>query len=314
MAENISNIAGEHILSNSNLVVSNLRNSGPALPDLIIHSGGQVVSKSLTGYLRRAGRVPCWRVGNDNSLVDTFKLLTRFIPLQADVIYRALSDLEVPIKSSSYRDEWIRAEDKVKALTEDRLRNMPYSDTVVFNRILQNLPAGAILVPGNSSVIRYTQLFPADGSVMYYANRGVSGIDGTVSTASGIAFASKKLTLVLCGDLGFLYDSNALWNRDLPAGLRIVVINNGGGGIFHILKGPSELPGFKKYIEASHPVNTGDLANAYGLDYWHAEDESALQDQWQSFLDGRGRAGILELKTDPVVSATAFRQLMGTLR
>ncbi len=314
MAENISNISGEHILSNSNLVVSNLRNSGPALPDLIIHSGGQVVSKSLTGYLRRAVRTPCWRIGNDSSPVDTFKLLTRYIPLQADVVYRALSELEVPAASPSYRDEWNRAADKVKKLTEDRLQSMPYSDTIVFNRILQNIPPGAILVPGNSSVIRYTQLFSADERVQYYANRGVSGIDGTVSTASGIAFASKKLTLILCGDLGFLYDSNALWNRDLPAGLRIVVINNGGGGIFHIIKGPSELPGFKKYIEASHPVNMGDLANAYGLDYWQAESESGLQAQWQSFLDGRGRACVLEIRTDPVISATAFRQLMGTLR
>ena len=55
--------------------------------------------------------------------------------------------------------------------------------------------------------------------------------------------------------LAFFYDSNALWNRELPANLRILVINNGGGGIFHILKGPSEQPGFKKFIEANHPVN-----------------------------------------------------------
>ncbi len=64
MAENISHVTGAGIVSNSNLVLSNNRNSSPALPDLIIHSGGQVVSKALTGYLRRAENIPCWRIGS----------------------------------------------------------------------------------------------------------------------------------------------------------------------------------------------------------------------------------------------------------
>ncbi len=188
---------------------------------------------------------------------------------------------------------------------------MPFSDVRVFNLIFQCIPPETILVLGNSSVIRYAQLFPANERLKYYANRGVSGIDGSLSTAAGLAFAAKKPTLILTGDLGFLYDSNALWNRELPANLRIVVINNSGGGIFHILKGPSEFPGFKQYIEAHHPVNMDNLASAYGLEYCFAGDGKALKKQWKSFLSGHAKASILEVKTDAAVSATSLPKTYG---
>ena len=148
----------------------------------------------------------------------------------------------------------------------------------------------------------------------YYANRGVSGIDGCLSTAAGIAFASKLPTLAVTGDLSFLYDSNALWNNELPANLRILVVNNGGGGIFHIIRGPSEQPGLKKFVEADHPVKIHKLAEAFGLDYYYAADISALEGSWDSFLAGNGRAAIFEVKTNAEISALTFRQIMSKAR
>jgi 2-succinyl-5-enolpyruvyl-6-hydroxy-3-cyclohexene-1-carboxylate synthase len=120
------------------------------------------------------------------------------------------------------------------------------------------------------------------------------------------------LTLALLGDLGFLYDSNGLWNRALPAALRIVVINNAGGGIFHILKGPSEIAGFKTFIEANHPVNIHKLAEAFGIRYFLAENVEMLSAQWSDFFHGQG-AAVLEVKTDARVSADTFRKLIGAL-
>jgi len=167
-------------------------------------------------------------------------------------------------------------------------------------------------VLGNSSVIRYTQLFPANPALLYYANRGVSGIDGCLSTASGIANTSGKPTFALVGDLGFVYDSNALWNRELSPNLKIVVINNQGGGIFHILKGPSEHPGFKKYVEANHPVNIHKFAEAFGLDHFIAGTQSEFESEWRKFIKVTAKAALLEVQTDAVVSASLFRQMMGS--
>ena len=120
----------------------------------------------------------------------------------------------------------------------------------------------------------------------------------------------KILTLAITGDLGLVYDSNAFWNSELPVNLRVLVINNHGGGIFHILKGPSDQPGFKKLIEANHPVNIHKLAEAYGLRYCFADNASSLAGCWTDFISFRNMPAIFEVSTDASVSASAFRKLM----
>jgi len=310
IAENIANIPDPRILASSNILLSLHRNSSPVNPDLILHSGGQVVSKALTGYLRRAGNVPCWRLGNDHGIIDTFQHVTREIPCSPHTVYRALQALTHVHSTSDYAKQWMDAAAASQNRLNGFMQQIPFSDLSVMGRVLTLLPPETLVSLGNSSIIRYSQLFPANETFLYFSNRGVSGIDGGISTSAGIAFASQKITLAITGDLGFLYDSNGLWNRNIPARLRVLVINNGGGGIFHILKGPSEHPGFKQYIEANHPVNIHKLADAFGLRYYLAENEPSITGQWNRFLNGKG-AAVFEVRTDAKESAAVFRQLMG---
>jgi 2-succinyl-5-enolpyruvyl-6-hydroxy-3-cyclohexene-1-carboxylate synthase len=312
MAENIANIPGDKIIRNSNLVLSRNRKTSPEYPDLILHSGGQVVSKALTGYLRRAGQVKCWRIGNDHTIIDTFKLATRRIPFPAYAVYRALAGEKADAAGSSYRDSWLNIVRATSRQAMQIIKGLPFSDLKVFSHVCLSLRPEIILVPGNSSIIRYVQLFDDGLQRESFGNRGVSGIDGSLSSTAGIAFVSGKTTLAILGDLGFIYDSNGLWNRALPPNLRILVINNGGGGIFHILKGPSGQPAFKKFIEANHAVDLQKLCAAFGLGYFYADDENALASQWDAFLMDSGRAAVFEVKTDPVLSASMFRELMQT--
>ena len=312
MAENIANIPGERIIRNSNLILSRNRKASPEYPDLILHSGGQVVSKALTGYLRRASHVKCWRIGNDHTIIDTFKLATRRIPFPAYAVYKALAREKTDPAKSTYRDSWLKTGQVTSHQAMQIIRGLPFSDLKVFSHVCMSLRPEMILVPGNSSIIRYVQLFDDGLQRECFGNRGVSGIDGSLSSAAGIAFVSGKTTLAILGDLGFIYDSNGLWNRELPPNLRILVINNGGGGIFHILKGPSDQPAFKKFIEANHAVDLQKLCAAFGLDYFYADDENSLAAQWDTFLMDSGRAAVLEVKTDPVLSASTFRELMQT--
>jgi 2-succinyl-5-enolpyruvyl-6-hydroxy-3-cyclohexene-1-carboxylate synthase len=310
MAENISNIPGEKIIRNSNLVLSRNRKASPEYPDLILHSGGHVVSKALTGYLRRAVNVKCWRIGNDPTIIDTFKLATRRIPFPACSVYKALAGQKITPVESSYRDSWLKTGQATSIQALQIVRDLPFSDLKVFSHVCKSLRPEIILVPGNSSIIRYVQLFDDGLQRECFGNRGVSGIDGSLSSAAGIAFVSGKITLAILGDLGFIYDSNGLWNRELPPNLRILVINNSGGGIFHILKGPSDQPAFKKFIEANHAVDLQKLSAAYGLAYFYADNENSLCAQWDTFLMDSGRAAVFEVKTDPVLSASTFRELM----
>jgi 2-succinyl-5-enolpyruvyl-6-hydroxy-3-cyclohexene-1-carboxylate synthase len=312
VAENIANIPGNNILSNSNLVLSKSRGNIPDYPQLILHSGGQIVSKALTGYLRRTTGLNCWRIGDDRTIIDTFKMVTRYIPYPPALVYRILLKITRRKTGADYAETWHSRADTAGRSAEETMRTAAFSDLAVFNLAMKSIPPGTNVLLGNSSIIRYSQLFHTRENLNYYSNRGISGIDGCLSTAAGIAHVSKKPALAITGDLGFLYDSNAVWNRELPANLKILVINNGGGGIFHILKGPSELPGFAKFIEANHPVNIHKLAEAFGLCYYFAEDGAGLGKHWDAFIHGSERAALFEVKTDAALSAAIFRKLMGS--
>jgi 2-succinyl-5-enolpyruvyl-6-hydroxy-3-cyclohexene-1-carboxylate synthase len=249
-------------------------------------------------------------VGADQTLIDTYKQAVRHIYCSAHSFYHALADKLQKGTQTDWSRQWHELAEITRLKLTETLSQLPFSDSAVFGHLCSSIPDETQVVIGNSSVIRYSQLFSPNLLAHHYANRGVSGIDGSLSTASGIAHASGKQTLAILGDISFLYDSNALWNRELPQNLRIVVINNQGGGIFHILKGPSEKPGFKKLVEAHHPVNIHKLAEAYGLNYFYAGDIRSLAAVWPDFMNKNHAASVLEIMTDPAISATAFRRLM----
>jgi len=143
---------------------------------------------------------------------------------------------------------------------------------------MKHLPDHSILHLSNSTPVRYSQLFVCDKDITFMSNRGVSGIDGVVSTAAGTAYATDKITTVITGDLAFFYDSNALWNKHLSSNLRIIVINNCGGGIFRFLDGSSAMPALEAHFEARHNYRAAKVAWAYGLDCTAADEKLLPKD------------------------------------
>ena len=114
---------------------------------------------------------------------------------------------------------------------------------------------------------------------------------------SGAAIVNKKPTTLICGDIGFLYDSNGLWNNYIPKNFKIILINNGGGGIFRILPGHQETPVYNTYFETSHQLTAEHLAKMYQLDYFRANNEEELNLQLKLFFDDNSNAKILEIVT-----------------
>ena len=131
----------------------------------------------------------------------------------------------------------------------------------------------------NSSVVRYCQLFDSVQSVAYFCNRGTSGIDGSISTAVGAAYAdSNRLHVIVTGDISFFYDSNALWNKYIGPNFRIILINNQGGGIFRIIPGPSSTPQMETYFEAHHEHQAEHICRTFNIGY-------SLVDSLESFAE-----------------------------
>jgi 2-succinyl-5-enolpyruvyl-6-hydroxy-3-cyclohexene-1-carboxylate synthase len=169
------------------------------------------------------------------------------------------------------------------------------------------------LVLGSSNPIRDVDLLGAPAAqpaAFVHANRGLAGIDGTISTASGIALGADRPTTVLLGDLTFLHDASGLFLGDgeVEPALRIVVVNDAGGGIFSLLE-HGEVGGRADYSAAverlfgtPHQVDLAAIAAAYGVGYRLVEDEAALDDALREPVAGRS---IVEVRTD----RAALRQL-----
>ena len=159
----------------------------------------------------------------------------------------------------------------------------------------------------NSTPVRYAQLFEYNQIERSDCNRGVSGIDGATSTAVGAACVRRELTVFITGDMGFLYDSNALWNRYVPPTLKIIVMKNGGGGIFRFIQGPSELPELEEYFETAQEVDVEGFARLHGFDYYVADSEDELRKILSVFFRISDKPAILSVETPRTVNDRILR-------
>ncbi len=198
---------------------------------------------------------------------------------------------------STYKATWLEVRQKRRKKSDEYLQTLPFSDFTVFNSVLKSVPKQSQLQVGNSSAIRYTQLFNISKSIDVFCNRGTSGIDGSTSTAIGAAVANTERTTFVTGDLSFFYDSNALWNNYIPKSFRIIVVNNEGGGIFRILPGHKNTENFDRYFETKHHLSARQLCEMFGFDYVIAKDQTELEEQLNSFYKVSKQPKLLEVFT-----------------
>jgi len=263
-------------------------------PDLLITFGTNIISKKIKALLRKHKPIQHWHIDASAELMDTFQCLSRIIPVDPFVFLEQISSsIKNEIHSSFASFIKVRNSQCTEAQQEFLLR-IPFSDLSIFNHVLSNLPGNLDMQMGNSSVVRYLQLFDPKPEIHYYGNRGTSGIDGSVSTAVGAAWASNQTTLLITGDISFFYDSNALWNNHISPDLKIILINNGGGGIFRIIEGPDSSEALEKYFETHHQRNAKLHAEQFGLKYWQAKNEEELKDALMEMIN-YDQAAILEV-------------------
>ncbi|MGB5236330.1 MAG: thiamine pyrophosphate-binding protein, partial [Flavobacteriaceae bacterium] len=137
-------------------------------------------------------------------------------------------------------------------------------------------------------------------------NRGTSGIDGSTSTAVGASLYYKNPTLLISGDLSFLYDINALWNDYVRNDFRIIVINNEGGGIFRILPGKKEDKNFVRYFETVHQTEIKKICDSYDFEFLSASNQEDLQEALKGFFESGERPKLLEVKTPRTINDTVL--------
>jgi len=264
-------------------------------PDILVTFGGMVVSKRVKAFLRKYKPKEHWHIDVLRAY-DTFGALTQHFKEDPNTFLGGFLPQAEKVESD-YDEKAQKLNAFRRGKHDEYLAKIPFSDFKAFELILPALPNGSQLQISNSSAIRYAQLFDIKPTVEVFCNRGTSGIDGSTSTAVGAAVGSKKETVVITGDISFLYDSNALWNNYIPKDFKIIVINNAGGGIFRILPGHAETPVFNTYFETTHNLTAGHLAKMYGFSYQTAHNEAELKQELSSFMQKGDGPKLLEVFT-----------------
>ncbi len=286
-------------------------------PDLLITIGGAIVSKRIKQFLRKAGVKNHWKVGFEFPEMDTYNALTNSFEVNTATFFGHILSITCEPKNSTFGAHWKQmdyiSQDKIKTF----FQTIPYSDLSVFETILDYIPEDSFLHMGNSSVVRYCQLFDPIKSITYFSNRGTSGIDGCTSTACGIALMSaSKCNVLITGDVSFFYDSNALWSNHLPSNLRIILINNGGGGIFKIIPGPDSTAQSETFFEAKHEFKAEYICKAFGVHYTRVQTVQEIESEMEHFYlqTEDGKPKLLEISTPSDVNPIVLKDFFNTIR
>lgn len=299
-------------------------------PDLVVYIGGHIVSKKLKSYLRSLKGVEQIRISQEADIEDTFMHLTKVMDLPNSDAMSWLDNFGWHNHWEDYRKLWMDALAKsyerkenfkpefsslatVKEFFSQLQKVEPQDfkaftlggkdahDDGIYDRKFDTFLPGMMssVFSGNSSAIRLMNLY-ADRHV--YCNRGVNGIEGSLSTAVGFSMCknkSDKHVYCVLGDLSFFYDQNALWNRNLNGKLRIIVLNNGGGAIFGKFQGLKESQAREEIIMAKHHATAEGICSQNDVKYFAAHTmEEMEQGISQLFHAESDRPMLLEVFTD----------------
>lgn len=290
--------------------------AGSFYPDVVVSFGLPVVSTRLKSWLRAAPEsMEHWALGYDSLMADTFRHLTMRINTDPAVF---LSQLAGALKSgaTNYRDSVAEAYLSAVGRRNDLLGRMPWSDFMAVGRLLRLAGRkGWDVELSNGMTVRYAALFDNSGIHRMSANRGISGIEGSTSTAVGAALVSRHPTLLITGDTSAFYDIAGLASTDLPSGFRIAIIDNGGGNIFRIVANTRSLDEREQFLACHKPVGVSwaDVARSYRLDFFEASSFVEFDSVAGEFA-ASGRAAMLVVHTDGPESAKLYQQYFNNLK
>ncbi len=279
------------------------------VPELIISFGKSVISKNLKLFFRNSG-IEQWHVSEYTDYQNPFSSRISFIK------NRPVDFLEALLNSSgsfdhTYYQSWQSSNKSARTILGS-LSDVDYSEFYCFGMIMSVMPDEMDIHLANSMSVRYANFIGLKAmSSTVYANRGTSGIDGTNGTAVGHALVSQRKTLLLTGDLSFLYDRNAFFHEYDVSNLSVIVLNNFGGGIFNMISGPASLEDSQreKFFITPHSRDMKLAAQEIGASYYKANDAVTLDLALTGFFERTGKPKLLEIQTDHKINQKVFKQI-----
>jgi len=275
------------------------------LPDLVITMGGRVASHVKSVLRAHHDKLIHWEVNESGEIIDVFRSLTDIFECSPSYFLRAaLNAKSGAAPNIEYYKLW------KKYAASIVLRDIPYSNVYAIREFLKEIPENTILHLSILNSVRITQFFELKKNIKVYANIGAHGIDGALSTFLGHSAASEKLCFLIVGDLSFFYDMNAAWIRHIGSNVRILLINNGGGGEFHFTFGEIIPETVDQFIAAGHEASARAWIESRGFEYLTASNEAELTQNMQNFVaPGHNRPVLFEVFTDKDIDGATVRNI-----
>ena len=297
-------ITGQPMNSNLDEAVALVGDDERYVPDFVLYIGGSIVSKRLKHFLRKAKET--WTVNETGEVHDTFMNLTHVVQGDGDVVADQIRFL-LEQQPHPFVQMWEELLAKVRQQAETY--QPAYSEMAAvkyFESQLSIAHCPMITHYANSSAIRLANIY-AEHPV--FCNRGVNGIEGSLSTAAGFSCVTEEKVFCVIGDLSFFYDQNALWNQNLKGNFRILLLNNGKGGIFNMLPGLEQSPARNKFVAAEHHTSAEGICQQNHVVYLKATNMKEVQKGIDTLLFIESdRPVLLEVFTDAAQDEQAFRK------
>jgi 2-succinyl-5-enolpyruvyl-6-hydroxy-3-cyclohexene-1-carboxylate synthase len=279
-------------------------------PDLVLHIGARGTSKRLHQYLESSG-AEIIMLRQDERPFSLGAAETVIYGSPADVV-EALEGAKSD-SDSSWVEEWREADRRVGAWMDTSAHLSTLNEPSVARLVAERVAAEDSLVLASSMPVRDVQTFARAGTPRgrVFVNRGASGIDGTIATAVGIADATERPVTVLIGDLALLHDMNSLAAiRDAAAPVRVVAINNDGGGIFSMLPIRKHEQDFEPLFGTPHGLGFSDAAAMFGLKYQQPESLNEVDEA----LSAESSSELVEVRTNREENAALHREIFAAMR
>lgn len=269
-------------------------------PDYVIYVGDTLVSKPARRFLRNAKAPSCLITPDAADIHDPLMTLTDIVECDTDSINALLASLCEAADTDErcrFHDRWQSFLDAYAAHADAYAPEYSQMATVkYFEEQLADLDIDICVHYANSSAVRLACIYAQH---YVWCNRGVNGIEGSLSTAAGFSLATHDMTVCVIGDLSFFYDQNALWNSNLRGNLRIILLNNRGGGIFRQLPGLSDSPAADDLVMASHENTAQGICTQNDIGYLSAKSMDEMQIGVVTLLTRESeRPMLLEVFTD----------------
>jgi len=289
------------IISQSDILVTHEAFAEGHRPDVVLHLGGRFVSKHLAAFVRNCNRSEYILIADHPERQDPGHEVTLRIEADLTGLCDALKKRLSPGAGSPWATSWRKGMAAVQGVLEKFAdHGEDLSEPVCAHLISRNIPPEHGLFLASSMPVRNMDLFGdlKGPTVHVAANRGASGVDGTIATATGFAAGLHRPVTLLMGDLAFLHDLNSLnLARRSHHPIIIVVMNNDGGGIFSFLP-IARLEGcFEKYFATPHGLTFEPVAGMYGLSYYQPKTRREFLGFYREAIE-KGTSAILEVKID----------------